>query len=167
MAGVLDSSRMAYWMSTYAGVSVKNVHATVLGGHGDTMVPVMNNANVDGEPSTQYFDNVDDIVKHTRYGGAEVLELRSTGSAYIAPAAAVTEMVEAIAYDREQILPCVAVKPTDDLCFGIPCMLGSMGILPLSPPKLTDSEQQELNHSKQQVKSDIEQAKHLLKMKNF
>src|SRR5216683_3776428 len=108
MAGVLDSARMRTFIAMETGVSVESIHAFVLGGHGDTMVPLPRYSTVAGVPITELLpqDRIDAIVQRTRQGGAEIVNLLKTGSAFYAPAAAFAQMVDAIVYDKKQILPC-------------------------------------------------------------
>src|ERR1700751_2942835 len=134
MAGVLDSARFRSFIADELNVSVENVTAFVLGGHGDTMVPLARYSTVAGIPITELMDaaTVDRLVQRTREGGAEIVKYLKTGSAYYAPSAAVTEMVEAILKDKKKILPCAAYLEGEygmrGLFVGVPVKLGSKGI---------------------------------------
>ncbi len=134
MAGVLDTARFRAFLAEACDVSVENVVAFVLGGHGDTMVPLTRYTSVAGIPITKLIgqDELDKIVDRTRKGGAEIVSLLKTGSAYYAPAAAVVEMVESILKDKKKVLPCAALLEgeygIDGLFVGAPCKLGANGI---------------------------------------
>src|SRR6476620_5156632 len=134
MAGVLDSARMRTFIAMELNVSVENVHAFVLGGHGDTMVPLARYSTVAGIPITELMsaERVAAIEDRTRNGGAEVVALLKTGSAYYAPAAAVFEMVEAIVLDRKRVLPCAVLLDgqykTKGLFVGVPIVIGAKGL---------------------------------------
>ncbi len=144
MAGVLDTARFRAFLAEAADVSVEQVNAFVLGGHGDTMVPLVRFTNVAGIPITELIDaeTLDKIVARTRTGGAEIVKYLKTGSAYYAPSSAVVEMVESILKDKKKILPCAAYLEgeygANGLFVGVPVKLGSKGIekvyeLPLEP----------------------------------
>jgi len=158
MAGVLDSSRFRTFIGEELKVSVENVTAFVLGGHGDTMVPLPRYSTVAGIPITELMDahTIDRLVQRTRDGGAEIVKYLKTGSAYYAPSAAVTEMVEAILKDKKKILPCAAYLEgeygIDGLYVGVPVKLGSKGIEQIIQIKLTPEEQTQLNRSAEAVK---------------
>src|SRR5512147_1348508 len=134
MAGVLDSARMRWFIAEALNVSVENTHAFVLGGHGDTMVPLPRFSTVAGIPLTELMsgDRIDKLVDRTRNGGAEIVALLKTGSAYYAPSAATLEMVEAILLDRKKILPCSAWLAGEygvkDAFAGVPVKLGEGGM---------------------------------------
>ena len=134
MAGVLDSSRMRTFIADALDVSVENTHAFVLGGHGDTMVPLPRYSTVAGIPITELLDAaaVDAIVQRTAQGGAEIVKLLGTGSAYYAPGSSVVEMVEAILKDKKKILPCSVFLQGEygirDLFVGVPVKLGARGV---------------------------------------
>lgn len=134
MAGVLDSSRMRTFIAEALDVSVENTHAFVLGGHGDTMVPLPRYSTVAGIPITELLDAaaVDAIVQRTAQGGAEIVKLLGTGSAYYAPGSSVVEMVEAILKDKKKILPCSVFLQGEygirDLFVGVPVKLGARGV---------------------------------------
>jgi malate dehydrogenase len=158
MAGVLDSARFRTFIALELGVSVENVTAFVLGGHGDTMVPLPRYSTVAGVPITELMDKstVDRLVQRTRDGGAEIVKYLKTGSAYYAPSAAVTEMVEAIIKDKKKILPCAAYLEGEygihGLFVGVPCKLGARGIEDVWEIRLTDEEMAALKKSADSVK---------------
>jgi malate dehydrogenase len=158
MAGVLDSARFRAFIAEELKVSVENVTAFVLGGHGDTMVPLPRYSTVAGIPITELMDKatVDRLVQRTRDGGAEIVKYLKTGSAYYAPSAAVAEMVEAILKDKKKILPCAAYLEGEygikGLYVGVPVKLGSKGIEKIIEIKLTPDEQAALNKSADAVK---------------
>lgn len=147
MAGVLDSSRFRTFIAMELGVSVTNTSAFVLGGHGDTMVPLPRYSTVGGVPITELMtpERIDAIVQRTRDGGAEIVSLLKTGSAYYAPAASVVAMVDAIVNDRHMVLPCAAYLEgqygVDGLYVGVPTRLGSHGVEGIVEIGLTDEEQ--------------------------
>jgi len=158
MAGILDSARMRTFIAQALDVSVENVHAMVLGGHGDTMVPLPRFSTVSGIPITELLsaDKIDAIMQRTRNGGAEIVKLLKTGSAYYAPAAAAVEMAEAIVLDKKKLLPCAAYLDgeygIDGVFVGVPVKLGSSGILEIVQLKLTGEEKEALNKSAAAVK---------------
>ena len=158
MAGVLDSARFRTFIAEELKVSVENVTAFVLGGHGDTMVPLPRYSTVAGIPITELMskETVDRLVQRTRDGGAEIVKYLKTGSAYYAPSAAVTEMVEAILKDKKKILPCAAYLEGEygikGLFVGVPCKLGEKGLEEIIQIKLTPEEQAGLKKSADAVK---------------
>jgi malate dehydrogenase len=158
MAGVLDSARFRAFIADELKVSVENVTAFVLGGHGDTMVPLPRYSTVAGIPITELIapDRLAQVVQRTRDGGAEIVKYLKTGSAYYAPSAATTEMVEAILKDKKKILPCAAYLEGEygikGLYIGVPVKLGTKGIEQIIQIKLTSQEQAELNKSAEAVK---------------
>ena len=147
MAGVLDSARFRTFIAQELGVSVQDTHAFVLGGHGDTMVPLPRYSTVAGIPITELLspERVQALVDRTANGGAEVVALLKTGSAYYAPAASTFEMVEAILLDRKRVLPCAAYLQgeygVDGLFVGVPVVLGAGGLERVIEIKLSDDEQ--------------------------
>ena len=157
MAGILDSARMRAFISMELGVSMSNIHATVLGGHGDTMVPLPRYSTVAGVPITELMspERVAAIVKRTAGGGAEIVNFLKTGSAYYAPSAAAVEMAEAIFNDRKKILPCAAYLEGEygihGLFVGVPCVLGAGGIEKVIELKLTPEESAALKKSADSV----------------
>ncbi|MFZ0479527.1 MAG: malate dehydrogenase [Terriglobales bacterium] len=158
MAGVLDSARFRAFIAMELNVSVENVNAFVLGGHGDTMVPLPRYSTVAGIPITELIpkDRLDALVQRTRDGGAEIVKYLKTGSAYYAPSAAATEMVEAILKDKKKILPCAAYLNGEygikGLYVGVPVKLGSNGIEQIIEIKLTAEEKAALDKSAAAVK---------------
>jgi malate dehydrogenase len=158
MAGVLDSARFRAFIAMELGVSVENVTAFVLGGHGDTMVPLPRYSTVAGVPITELMEKstIERLVQRTRDGGAEIVKYLKTGSAYYAPSAAVTEMVEAIIKDKKKILPCAAYLEGEygihGLFVGVPCKLGARGIEDVWEIRLTDEEMAALKKSADAVK---------------
>ena len=161
MAGVLDSARFRTFIAQELKVSVENVTAFVLGGHGDTMVPLPRYSTVAGIPITELMDKgtLERIVQRTRDGGAEIVKHLKTGSAYYAPSAAVTEMVEAILKDKKKILPCAAYLNGEygihGLFVGVPVKLGAKGIEQIIEIKLTPDEKAALDKSVAAVKELI------------
>jgi malate dehydrogenase len=147
MAGVLDSARFRTFIAEELKVSVENVTAFVLGGHGDTMVPLARYSTVAGIPITELMDKptLDRLIQRTRDGGAEIVKYLKTGSAYYAPSSAATEMVEAILKDKKKILPCAAYLQgeygVNGLFVGVPCKLGARGLEQIIQIKLTSEEQ--------------------------
>ncbi len=158
MAGVLDSARFRTFIAEELKVSVENVTAFVLGGHGDTMVPLPRYSTVAGIPITDLLDaaTIERLVQRTRDGGAEIVKYLKTGSAYYAPSAATVEMVEAILKDKKKILPCAVYLKgeygIDGLYVGVPCKLGSRGLEQIIEIKLTEEEQAALQKSADAVK---------------
>src|SRR6201987_5794705 len=158
MAGILDSARFRSFIAEELKVSVENVTAFVLGGHGDTMVPLPRYSTVAGIPITELMDKatVDRLVQRTRDGGAEIVKYLKTGSAFYAPSAAVTEMVEAILKDKKKILPCAAYLDGEygvkGLYVGVPVKLGAKGIEQIIEIKLTPQEKAELDRRANAVK---------------
>jgi len=158
MAGVLDSARYRTFIAEELKVSVENVTAFVLGGHGDTMVPLPRYSSVAGIPITELIskERVEAIVQRTRDGGAEIVKYLKAGSAYYAPSAAVTEMVEAILKDKKKVLPCAAYLEGEygisGYFIGVPCKLGSRGIEQILEIKLSAEEDAGLKKSAAAVK---------------
>ena len=162
MAGVLDSARFRAFIAQELQVSVENIHAFVLGGHGDTMVPLPRYSTVAGIPITELLapDRVEALVKRTAGGGGEIVALLGTGSAYYAPAASVMEMVEAILKDKKKILPCCVYLEGEydirGLCVGVPVKLGISGVEQIIEIRLTPDEASALNRSAASVKELVE-----------
>jgi len=158
MAGVLDSARFRAFIADELKVSVENVTAFVLGGHGDTMVPLSRYSTVAGIPITELIapERLSQLVQRTRDGGAEIVKYLKTGSAFYAPSAASTEMVEAILKDKKKILPCAAYLDGEygikGLYVGVPVKLGARGIEQIIQIKLTGEEQAALQKSADAVK---------------
>jgi len=157
MAGVLDASRFKAFLAMELNVSVENIQTLVLGGHGDSMVPLPRYTTVSGIPVMELIskDRLDAIVQRTRDGGAEIVKLLKTGSAYYAPSAAIIEMVESIVKDKNKILPCSALcrgeYKLDDVFIGVPVRLGNGGIEQIYEIKLSAEETAALNASAQTV----------------
>jgi malate dehydrogenase len=153
MAGVLDSARFRTFVAWELGVSVRDVTGFVLGGHGDTMVPVISNTNVAGIPVRELVEDsrLEEIVQRTRDGGAEVVKLLQSGSAFYAPSAAVAEMVDSIVHDQKRVLPCAALCQgeygIDDLFVGVPVKLGKDGVEEILEIDLSDEEREQLQQS--------------------
>jgi malate dehydrogenase len=153
MAGVLDTARYRAFLAEALDVSVRDIQAMVLGGHGDTMVPLISYTTVSGIPVTQLLDKakLDAVVMRTRNGGAEIVKHLKTGSAYYAPSAAAVEMVEAIVRDQKRVLPCAAWLEGEygmrDLFLGVPCKLGRRGLEKIYEVELTAAERTELGKS--------------------
>jgi len=158
MAGILDSARFRTFIAMELDVSVENVTAFVLGGHGDTMVPLSRYSTVAGIPITELIapDRLKELETRTANGGAEIVKYLKTGSAYYAPSAAVVEMVEAILKDKKKILPCAAYLQGEygisGLYVGVPCKLGAKGLEQIIEIKLTAEEQAALQRSADSVK---------------
>jgi malate dehydrogenase len=153
MAGILDSARFRTFLAWELGVSVRDVTGFVLGGHGDTMVPVVSYTGVAGVPVSQRLpdDRIEEIVQRTRDGGAEVGKLLETGSAFYAPSAATVEMIDSILFDQKRVLPCAALCQgeygIDGLFVGVPVRLGAEGVEEIVEIELNDREKQELHES--------------------
>ncbi|BBO67003.1 malate dehydrogenase [Desulfosarcina alkanivorans] len=153
MAGVLDSARFRAFIAMELDVSVENTHAFVLGGHGDTMVPLPRYSTVAGIPITELMtkERIDELVKRTANGGAEIVSLLKTGSAYYAPASAAVEMAESILKDKKKVLPCAAYLQGEyginDLFIGVPVKLGKNGMEQVIEITLTDDEKAALMKS--------------------
>src|SRR4051794_17686117 len=162
MAGVLDSARFRTFLAWELGVSVRDVTGFVLGGHGDTMVPVVSYSNVAGVPIRQKISDsrIEEIVQRTRDGGAEVVKLLQKGSAFYAPAAAVAEMCDAIIHDQKRVLPCAALCQgefgVDGLFVGVPIRLGKEGVEEIIEIDLDDSEKEQLAKSAGAVNELVE-----------
>ncbi len=159
MAGVLDTARYRTFLSEAAGVSVEDIQAMVLGGHGDTMVPLISTTTVSGIPITQFIakDVLDKIVDRARNGGAEIVAHLKTGSAYYAPSAAAVQMAEAIVLDKKRVLPCSAWLQGEfglkDVYCGVPCLLGRKGLERIIDIPLNAEEMAALHKSAEAVRS--------------
>ena len=162
MAGVLDSARMRTFIAQEMGVSVENVHAFVLGGHGDTMVPLPRYSTVAGIPITELLpaDRVEAIVKRTAGGGAEIVSLLKTGSAYYAPSSSTAEMVDAVLKDKHKVLPSCCYLEGEfgikDLYVGVPAQLGARGVEKIWEVQLNDAERSALHKSAAAVKELVD-----------
>ncbi len=161
MAGVLDTARYRSFIALELDVSVEDIQALVLGGHGDTMVPLVSYTSISGIPLTQLLDRsrIEELVDRTRKGGAEIVGHLKTGSAFYAPAAAAVQMTEAIVRDKRRILPCAAYLEgeygEDDIFLGVPCKLGSSGLEEILEVELTENEREALASSAEAVRSTI------------
>jgi malate dehydrogenase len=153
MAGVLDSARFRTFLAWELGVSTRDVTAFVLGGHGDTMVPVVSYSNVAGVPISQLIpgERIEEIVQRTRDGGAEVVKLLKSGSAYYAPAASVCEMIDSIVLDQKRVLPTAAYLEgeygVEGVYVGVPCKLGAGGLEQILELELSEDERAQLQRS--------------------
>ena len=162
MAGILDTARYRSFVAEALNVSVEDVHAYVLGGHGDTMVPLASFTTVAGIPVAELLpqDQIDSIIQRTRDGGAEIVNLLKTGSAFYAPSAAVAQMVDSIALNKRRILPCAALLEgqygVDGLFIGVPVILGANGIERVLEISLTDDERAALQHSADAVRGLVD-----------
>jgi malate dehydrogenase len=158
MAGILDSGRFKSFIATELNVSVNNMSCMVLGGHGDTMVPLVSHTTVAGIPITELLpkERIDAIVQRTRDGGAEIVKHLKTGSAYYAPSAAAVEMAEAILKDKKKVLPCAAYLQGEyginGYYVGVPCKLGAAGLEKIIEIELTPEESAALKRSAASVK---------------
>ena len=165
MAGVLDTARYRSFLAEAADVSVRDIQAMVLGGHGDTMVPLISYTSVSGIPITQLIskEKLDAIVARTRTGGGEIVKHLKTGSAYYAPSAAAVQMCEAIAKDQKRILPCAAWLQGEyglrDLFLGVPCKLGRSGLEKIYEVELTADERKALEASAEAVREPMRAVK--------
>jgi malate dehydrogenase len=161
MAGVLDTARYRAFLAQALDVSVRDIQAMVLGGHGDTMVPLVSYTSVSGIPVTQLLDRarLDAIVTRTRNGGAEIVKHLKTGSAFYAPSAAATEMVQAIVRDEKRVLPCAAWLEGEygisGLFFGVPCKLGRKGLERIIEVELSSAERADLAKSAEAVREPM------------
>jgi malate dehydrogenase len=162
MAGVLDTARYRSFIALEAGVSVEDIQALVLGGHGDTMVPLQSCTTISGIPITHFLsqDRIDALVERTRKGGAEIVAYLKTGSAYYAPSSAAVQMVEAIVKDKKRILPCAAWLTgeygQDGIFLGVPCKLGAAGLEQILEVDLTDEERAALQYSADAVRETMQ-----------
>ena len=169
-AGILDSARMRAFVAMETGVSVENINCYVLGGHGDEMVPLTRHSNIAGVPLRDYIsaDKLEAIVARTRKGGAEIINLLKTGSAYYAPAAACAQMAEAILKDKNMIAPCAAYMNGEyglnDMYFGVPVMLGRTGMKKIIEYKLDDDEKAMFEKSAAAVKETHEALKNVVEL---
>jgi malate dehydrogenase len=158
MAGVLDTARYRTFLAEAMNISIKDIQAMVLGGHGDTMVPLVSYTTVSGIPVSQLLEagKLGPIVERTRNGGAEIVGFLKTGSAYYAPSAAAVEMVEAIVLDRRRLLPCSAWLQGEfglrDVFCGVPCLVGRKGLERIVEITLTDQERADLHKSAEAVR---------------
>lgn len=162
MAGILDTARYRTFLAEELGVSVNSVSAYVLGGHGDTMVPVVESTNVAGTPVSKLIarERLEEIVQRARDGGAEIVNYLKTGSAFYAPSASIVQMVEAIIFDKKEILPCTAYLQgqygIDDLYVGVPVKLGAKGVEEIIELNLNGDELNALRKSAEAVQELVE-----------
>ncbi|MEG5139117.1 MULTISPECIES: malate dehydrogenase [unclassified Microcoleus] len=169
MAGILDSARFQTFIAMELGVSIAEVNATVLGSHGDLMVPLPRYSTVNGIPIAQLMDAgaIDRIVQRTRHGGAEIVGLMKTGSAYFAPASSTCLMVESIVLNQSRLLPCSVYLDgqygVKDLFLGVPCRLGYQGVEQVVELELSDTEKAAFIESGKVVSQNIDEAKAILK----
>ena len=168
MAGVLDSARLRTFVSLELGCSLVDVDAMVLGGHGDSMVPLPRYTSVSGISITELMtpEQIERVVERTRKGGAEIVSLLKTGSAFYAPGASVVKMIEAILQDKRRILPCTAYLEGEygwsDIFFGVPVMMGINGIEKVIELKMTEEEKAALDKSAQDVKKTCDEIDNIL-----
>ena len=161
LSGVLDSARMASFVAQASGFSVRDISAMVIGGHGDAMVPLPDYTCINGIPIKHFLDakKIDELIEHTRKGGAEILALKQTSSAYDSPAAAIAAMAEAIIRNRKRILPCVAMLDGEygqrDIAMGVPVVLGDRGMEKVLELPLTEDERRALNLSADSVRTNL------------
>lgn len=161
MAGILDTARYRAFIAEEAKVSVEDIQALVLGGHGDSMVPLISYTTISGIPVTEFIkqDRLDQIVQRTRDGGIEIVNYLKTGSAFYAPSAAAVQMAEAILKDKKRILPCAAMLEGEyginGVFCGVPVLLGKDGIERILEVPLTDDERAALNNSAEEVKANV------------
>jgi len=169
-AGILDSARMRAFVAMETGVSVENISCYVLGGHGDSMVPLTRHSNIAGIPLRDYLpaDRLEAIVQRTRKGGGEIVNLLKTGSAFYAPAAACAQMAEAILKDKKLIIPAAAYMQgeygLDDIFFGVPVMLGAKGVERIIEYKLDADEKAAMEKSAAAVNETRDALKNLVEM---
>ncbi|MFZ0791192.1 MAG: malate dehydrogenase [Chromatiaceae bacterium] len=167
-AGVLDASRMASFIAQETGYSALDITTIVLGGHGDTMVPVPRFCTINGIPISHFIseERINAIMDRTRTGGAEILALRKNSSAYDAPGAAVAAMVDAIAHNRRRLLPCVVLLEGEygesDIAMGVPCVLSEKGVESIVELDLNERERADFDRSAAAVRADIERLRQIV-----
>ena len=165
MAGILDTARFKAFIALELGVSVEDIQALLLGGHGDEMVPLPRYTTVSGIPLSQLLpkETIDRLVDRTRKGGGEIVNLLKTGSAFYAPSAAAIQMTEAILKDKKRILPCCVYLDGEyglkDICFGVPVKLGAKGVEAIIELQLTEEEKKLVAKSAESVKKSITELK--------
>ncbi|MFB2834962.1 malate dehydrogenase [Floridanema evergladense] len=168
MAGVLDSARFQSFIAMELGVAIKDITTTVLGGHGDLMVPLPRYSTISGVPITEIMDTetIERLIKRTRNGGGEIVELMRTGGAYFAPASATSLMVESILYSQSRVVPACAYLQGEydlkDIFIGVPCRLGCAGVESIVELNLTEAELSALHISAESVRQNVLQAKEML-----
>jgi len=161
LSGVLDSARMASFVAQASGYSVRDITALVIGGHGDAMVPLLEYTCINGIPIKHFLDEavIARLIEHTRRGGAEILALKQTSSAYDSPASAIATMVEAVIRNRKRILPCVAVLDGEygqsDIALGVPVVLGEAGMEKVIELPLMEDERRALQRSAEAVRTNL------------
>lgn len=161
LSGVLDAARMASFIAMETGFSIKDISPMVMGGHGDSMVPMTRFTTISGVPIEQFIDKktIGEIVDRTRNGGAEILALKKTSSANDSPAAAVAAMVDAVCNNRKRLMPCVAILENDygysDMAIGVPVILGSRGMEKVIELPFSDEEAAMFKSSAEQVQADL------------
>jgi malate dehydrogenase len=160
-AGALDAARMASFIREETGCSMRDIHAMVIGGHGDSMVPLFRHSSIHGLPATQFLDAAarERVRERTCRGGAEILELRQNSSAYLAPATAIATMADAICNDRRRVLPCISILEGEygqrDIATGVPVILGGNGIESVVEVGLDDAERQAFEASIAEIRADL------------
>jgi malate dehydrogenase len=168
MAGVLDSARFQAFIAMELGVSMVDVNAMVLGGHGDLMVPLPRHSTVSGIPITELMDasRIEKLVERTRHGGAEIVELLQTGGAYFAPASSTCLMVASILCNQSRLVPAAAYLQGEyglhDIFIGVPCLLGCRGVEKVLELSLTDAERAALHTSADSVRQNVQRANEIL-----
>ena len=161
MAGVLDTARFRSFIALELDVSVEDIQALVLGGHGDTMVPLVSYTTVSGIPLSQLLskDRIEALIERTRKGGAEIVSYLKTGSAYYAPSSAAVQMAESIVKDKNRILPCAVYLEgeygQEGIFLGVPCKLGEGGLKAVLEVELSEAERSELASSAESVRSTM------------
>lgn len=168
MAGVLDSARFQTFIAMELGIAIKDITTTVLGGHGDLMVPLPRYSTVSGVPITEIMEPeiIDRLIQRTRNGGGEIVELMRTGGAYFAPASATALMVESILYNQSRVVPACTYLQGEyglkDIYIGVPCRLGCAGVESIVELNLTETELSALHISAESVRQNVHQAKEML-----
>lgn len=161
MSGVLDTARFKTFICMELNVSIENINALVLGGHGDSMVPLVRYTTVSGVPITDLLpkSRVDALIERTRHGGAEIVKHLKTGSAYYAPAASIVQMIDSIVNNRHRIMACCVYLQGEyghsDICLGVPVKIGAQGMEEIVPIKLTQEEREAFDKSAEDVRSMI------------
>lgn len=169
MAGILDTARYRAFVSMETGYSMKDIQAQLLGGHGDTMVPLPRYTTIAGIPVTEFIakERLDEIVERAKKGGGEIVAYLKTGSAYYAPGTAAVEMCEAIVKDQKRVLPCTVLLDGEygqnDVCLGVPIVIGKNGIEKIIELDLNAEEKADFNNSANHVKGTIQEALELFK----
>ena len=173
MAGILDSARFKFFLARELNVAMQSIQTMVLGGHGDTMVPLMRFTSISGIPLTEFIKNnkikkakLDEIILRTRNGGGEIVSLMKNSSAFFSPAVSAIEMLESFFYDYKKILPCCAYLEGEynvkDLCVGVPTVIGKRGVEEIIELKLSNTEKKKLKNSVEAVDELVKKCKKLL-----